>query len=68
MLPSHAGHMAMETVFGQVLALWLEKQDEQHPLESDMTGLKMSRGTITFTYSALDFLAESHVSSFPKLG
>ena len=42
----------METVFGQALALWLEKWDERRPLESDTTGLKMSRGTFTFTLKA----------------
>ena len=35
----------METVFGQALALRLEKQDEHRPVESDTTGLKMSRGS-----------------------
>ena len=40
----------METVFGQALALRLEKWDEHCSLESDTTGLKMSRGTFTFTY------------------
>ena len=45
-LPSHAGHMTMETVFGQALALWLEKRDEHHPLESDMTGLKNLKGNL----------------------
>ena len=42
--PSHTGHVTMETVFGQVLALWLEKWDEHHPLESDTTGLKNVKG------------------------
>ena len=46
--PSHTGHVTTETVFGQALALWLEKRDERRPLESDTTGLKMSRGTFTF--------------------
>ena len=40
----------METVFGQALSLRLEKWDEHRPLESDTTGLKMSRGTFTFTF------------------
>ena len=41
----------METVFGQTLALRLEKRDEHHPQESNTTGQKMSRGTFTFTFT-----------------
>ena len=33
--------MTMETVFGQMLALWLGNGDEHHALESDMTGLNV---------------------------
>ena len=54
--PSHAGHVTMETVFGQAVALRLEKRDEHHPLESETTGLKMSRGTFTYTFSS--FMAQ----------
>ena len=37
-MSSRAGHGTTETVFGQMLALWLGDGDEHRPLESDMTG------------------------------
>ena len=38
---SHAGHVTMETVYGQTLALQLGDRDEHHPVESDTTGLNV---------------------------
>ena len=38
-MSSHAGHVTMETVFRESLALWLGNRDEHHALESDTTGL-----------------------------
>ena len=40
-MSSRAGHVTMETVFGQTLALRLGDRDEHHALESDTTGLKV---------------------------
>ena len=54
MFPSHAGHVTTETVFGQVLALRLEKRDERHFLESDTTGLKNVKGNL-YLYLYLGF-------------
>ena len=39
---SRAGHMTMETVFGQTLALRLRNGDEHHALESDTSGLNVT--------------------------
>ena len=38
---SHTGHMATETVYRQMLALWLGNRDEHSPLELDITGLNV---------------------------
>ena len=38
---SCAGHLTMETVYGQTLALWLGNGDEHCALESDTTGLNV---------------------------
>ena len=43
----YAGHITTETVFGQMLALWLGNGDEHHPLESDTTGLNI-KGNLYF--------------------
>ena len=40
-MSSHAGHVAMETVYGQMLALQLGDGDEHHTLELDTTGLNV---------------------------
>ena len=40
-LSSWAGHMSTETVFGQMLALWLGDGDEHRTLELDTTGLNV---------------------------
>ena len=42
-MSSRAGHVTMETVFGQTLALWLGSGDEHHPPESGATGLNVKR-------------------------
>ena len=38
---SRAGHVTMETVYGQMLALRLADGDEHRPLESDTAGLNV---------------------------
>ena len=40
-MPSCAGHVTTETVFGQTLALRLGDGDEHHALELDTTGLNV---------------------------
>ena len=40
-MSSRAGHMTTETVFGQMLALWLGNGDEHRALESNTTGLNV---------------------------
>ena len=40
-MSSCAGHVTIETVFGQTLALRLGNGDDHYPLESDTTGLNV---------------------------
>ena len=44
-MSSHSGHVASETVYGQMLALRLRDGDEHHALELDTTGLNV-RGNL----------------------
>ena len=46
-MSSCAGHVTMETVFGQTLALWLGNGHEHRALESDTTGLSV-KGNLYF--------------------
>ena len=47
-MSSHAGHVTMEIVYRQMLALWLGNGNEHHPLESDTTGLNV-KGNLYLT-------------------
>ena len=44
--------MTMETVFGQMLALWIGNRDEHRPLESDTTGLNVKGNLYLYLHYA----------------
>ena len=47
---SRAGHVTMETVFGQTLALRFGDGDEHRALESDTTGLNVKGNLYLYLY------------------
>ena len=52
-MSSRAGHVTMETVYGQTLALRLGDEDEHRSLESNTTGLNV-KGNLYLSWFQLD--------------
>ena len=50
----HVGHVTMETVFGQMLALWLGNGNDHHALESDMTVQNVKGHLYLYFYLYID--------------